>query len=157
MAEETFKAITTQEEFDAAIGSRIKRERDTVTKEFAAQLAERDKKTADYEKQIGELGKQLEKVGDKDKAIEELTKKVKGYETASVKTRVAHEVGLPYELSGRLSGEDEDSIRKDAENLVKLIGKGQPTPPLASTEPAGVDSKKAALKSLVHNLTNKGE
>lgn len=153
---EEFKAITTQEELDAVIGSRIKRERETVSKEFAAQLSEKDQKAAGYEKQIGELGKQLEKVGEKDKAIEELTSRVKGYETASVKTRIAHEAGLPYELSGRLSGEDEESIRKDAESLKKLIGSSstQFTSPLANKEPV-VDDKNAALRETLHKI--KGE
>lgn len=152
---EEFKPIMTQEDFDSAIGSRIKRERDTVSKEFAAQIEEITKKSQGYEKQIGELGKQLETAGAKDKTIEELTSKVKGYETASVKTRIANEIGIPYELAARLSGDDEDSIRKDAETLSKFIG-SKPIAPLGSSEQViDKDPTKSALRKTLKQL--KGE
>ena len=152
------ESITTQEQLDAIITPRIKRERETVTKELNERIEASEKKAKDYEKQIADLGKQLEAAGKKDAAIKDLQTKVKGYETASVKTRIAHEAGLPFELAGRLSGEDEDSIRKDAESLVKLIGNNKTiVPPLASTETPGGDGKAAALKALAKSLTNKGE
>ena len=156
-----FTAITTQEQFDAAIGERIKRERDTIAKKYA-DYDDLKNKISDYEKQIGTLSKSIEDSGKKyagyDKTLADLTAKVKGYETSSVKMRIAHEVGIPYELATRLSGETEDDIRKDAESLAKLVGKpGQTAPPLKSTEPAGGDTKTAALRALAQNLTNKGD
>ena len=150
-----FKTIETQEQFDAAIGDRLKRERETIRKEFDGYLSPEDvaKKYAGYLSQ--------EDVAKKYKGYlspEEVAKKdaqIKGYESASVKTRIAHEVGLPYELAARLSGETEDDIRKDAEGLFKLIGK-QDVAPLASTE-RGVpeENTRAALKNVLDGL--KGE
>ena len=82
---------------------------------------------------------------------------LKKYETDSVKTRVALAAGLPYEMATRLSGEDEESIKKDAEAMAKLFaGRRQPTPPLADPE-AGAASKNAAMKKLLTGLTGKGE
>ena len=137
---EEFKPITTQAEFDAAIGERLKRERETLAKKYG-----------DYEKQIAQMSKAAKESAEKyagyDKNLAELQAKVKGYETDSVKTRIAHETGLPYELAGRLTGEDEAAIRKDAEALSKLLG-GQKhkTPPLRDSEPAG-DGKAAAMRA----------
>ena len=154
-----FTPITTQEQFDAAIGDRIKRERETLGKKYGDYDDLKTKLTA-YEKQIGDLSKTIEDSGKKyagyDKTLADLTAKVKGYETSSVKMRIAHETGIPYELANRLSGETEDDIRKDAESLSKLIGKqNPPAPPLRSNEPVG-DAKSAALRALAQNLTNKG-
>ncbi|MEA4965392.1 MAG: DUF4355 domain-containing protein [Oscillospiraceae bacterium] len=152
--------ITTQEQLDTLIGERIKRERDTVAKKYG-DYDDLKTKAADYEKQIGDLSKTIEDSGKKyagyDQTIADLTAKVKGYETSSVKMRIAHETGIPYELATRLSGETEDDIRKDAEALSKLVGKPNQAPPLKSTEPAGGDTKTAALRTLAQTLTNKGD
>ena len=107
---EEFKPITTQAEFDAAIGERLKRERETLSKKYG-DYDDLKTKVADYEKQIGQLTRAAEDAAKKyaghDKELADLQAKVKGYETDSVKTRIAHEAGLPYELAGRLTGEDE--------------------------------------------------
>lgn len=130
-----FTPITTQEQLDAVIAARLKRDRETQKKDFDSQILERDAKIKEFEKQIGELGKQLEASGKKDDTIKELEGKVKTYETASMRTRIAHEVGLPYELASRLTGEDEETVRKDAESLNKLIGH-RSVEPMATGEPS---------------------
>lgn len=151
-----FKTITTQEEFDAAIGDRLKRERDTVKKSYEGYMSPDDvaKKYAGYLSPEDEAKKYRgylspEEVAKKDASI-------RAYETNSVKMRIAHETGIPYELAGRLSGEKEEDIRKDAEALAKLINAGTPVPPLASTE-RGVsgNENRAAIKGMLDNL--KGE
>jgi hypothetical protein len=139
-----FTPITTQDQFDAAIGDRLKRERDSLTKKYG-DYDDLKNKVADYEKQISDLGKTIESSSKKyagyDKTLAELQSKVKGYETSSVKRRVAHDAGIPYELADRISGETEEDIRRDAESLAKFLGsKNPPAPPLKSTEPVGVYS-----------------
>ena len=151
-----FTPITTQDQFDAAIGERLKRERETLAKKYS-DYEDLKTKVADYEKQIGQLTRDAagaaKKYAGYDKDLADLQAKVKGYETDSVKTRIAHETGLPYELAGRLTGEDEAAIRKDAEALSKLLG-GQPhkAPPLRSTEPTPASGVEAARKELLNNL-----
>jgi len=152
-----FTPITTQEQFDAAIGERIKRERETLAKKYAGH-EELQKKVADYEKQIGDLTASAQESAKKyagyDKNIADLQARVKGYETASVKTRIAHETGIPYELASRLSGETEDDIRKDAQTMAQFLGKNtHKATPLASTEPAGVGSTQdAALRQMIQGM-----
>lgn len=130
-----FTPITTQEELNNVIGERLRRERESVSKEFEQQIAgkaaEIEKAHADADalnKKLEAVNKQLEDANQKISGIPALEDKIKGYERASVKSKVAREVGLPYELAERLSGETEEDIRKDAEGLRKLIGNGKQAP-----------------------------
>ena len=149
-----FKVIETQEQLDAVIGERLKRERETIKKEYEGFLSPEDvaKKYSGYlspedEKKKYEGYLSPEKAAEKDA-------KIKGYETDSVKTRIAHETGLSYDAVGFLKGEDEDTIRKSAESLKALMG-GNSVAPLASVETETVSAKNAAFKNVLSGL--KGE
>ena len=87
-----FTPITTQEQFDAAIGERLKRERESLAKKYGDYDALKQK-TDDYERQIAEYSKSLEAAKQAasahDQVVTELNAKLKGYESASVKTRIA--------------------------------------------------------------------
>lgn len=154
-----FTPITTQEQFETAIKDRINREKDSLSKKYEGYTSPNDleKIKNDYAKQISDLTKNADanakKYADYDKQIAERDAKIKGYESDSVKTRIAHETGLPYELAGRLHGDNEDDIRKDAESLVKLIGNTHTSTPLASNnDDTGKASKNSALKALAKGL-----
>lgn len=154
-----FTPITTQEEFDKAISERLKRERETITKKYA-DYEDLKTKVGDYEKQISEYSRSLseatEKIKNHDQTVSDLQAKVSKYETDSVKTRIAHEVGIPYELAARLSGDTEEAIRKDAESLVKIMGtQSHKAAPLKNTEQNVPDAKTAAFKSMLDSM--KGE
>ena len=151
-----FKEIKTQEEFDAVIGERLKRERATIEKEFTA-------KYADYEnlkKESEQNGSKIKKLEEDlaaakaahQKEAEELNSKIKGYETGSVKTRIALELGLPYSLADRLAGESEEDIRKDAEAMAKYLTRQQEPAPLAGTEDPKTGDKNADLRALAEAL-----
>ncbi len=140
-----FKTIETQEQFDEAIKERIARVEKKYEKYISPEAAEKltadkDREIEDLKKQIGDLGNSLNGANDKAKASAEamadLEAKVKEYETASVKSRIAHEVGIPYELANRLSGETEDDIRKDAEYM-KSFTTVQQAMPLRNPEAGG--------------------
>lgn len=147
-----FKPINTQEDFDAAIKDRLQRERETVEKKYA-DYDDLKKKASAYDTDTQALKQTIETAN---ATIGELNGKIKGYETDSAKTRIALEMGLPFELRSRLNGETEEEIRADAEGLVKLIGKqNQPAPPLKNPEPK-TDEKSAVLKGLRDQLL-KGE
>lgn len=152
----SFEIIDTQEKFDAAISERLKRERETVGKKYA-DYDDLKQKAAAYEKQIGEMTKAAEESAKKysgyDKQLADMQAKIKGYETGSVKTRIAHEKGIPYELADRLNGQTEDEIRQDAEMLSKLIGK-KSVAPLKSSADDSADSKTAALKAFTSRIIN---
>lgn len=153
-----FTPITTQEAFDEAIKERIGR----VSKKYEGYFSPEDveKIKGDYDKQIADMASAAEatnkKYADFDKQIADRDAKIKSYETASVKNRIAHEMGLPYGASEYLKGEKEEEIKASAEAVKAMfgVGKKKAAAPMASTENTG-DVKKAALSSLLAGL--KGE
>lgn len=62
-----------------------------------------------------------------------------------------HEVGLPYELADRLTGDDEKAIREDAEKLTKLMGAGKAGAPAANPEPTQAKTGTAAAYQTLLN------
>ena len=154
-----FKAITTQEEFDKAIQERLARQKESIEKQYA-DYAEIKAKNTELETEIGTLKTTLSETTKKtesyDKDIAELNAKIAGYETANMRTKIALQHGIPYDLAGRLVGEDEESITADAKKLAELVGKKEPIAPLKDTEPP-VDDKDGAYKSLLENLNLEGE
>ena len=146
-----FKEIKTQEELDAVIKDRLKRERDAVKKEYEGYLSPDDV----AEKYKGYLSPDAEKEKyKKHLSPEEAAKKdakIKEYETGSVKTRIAHELGLSYDAVGFLKGEDEETIRKSAESLKGLVGAAN-VAPLASTELSLEASKNEAFRKTLKGL-----
>lgn len=114
---------------------------------------------AEKEKQIAELTKALEdsskKIESFNKDIADRDSRIKAYESHSVKTRIAHEVGLGFDAIDFLKGDDEDSIRTSAESLKALMGTHR-TAPTPSAEPkVETDGSKEAIKSLAKSLTSK--
>ena len=148
-----FTPINTQEELDKVLASRLQRERETVGKQYQAQIDERDQKITGFETQITDLSQQIETLKGQSAELEELRSKVRGYEASSVKMRIAREVGLPMELADRLSGEDEKAIRADAEALEKVFKAQRGAAPLYQPGgEGGGDGKDAALKNLLKKV-----
>lgn len=150
-----FTPIETQEQLDSIIGERLKRDRETQAKKYEGFISPDDytKKCTEYDNTISGLQKAIEDGKATATELEAAKAKIKNYEIGSVKTKVAHECGLPYEMAERLRGETEEDIRKDAEALKGMFPK-KPAPPLRSDEPT-VDSNRAAMKKLLDGI--KGE
>lgn len=134
-----FTPIETQEQLDKVIGDRIRRAEQKAAEKYA-DYEDLKTQNAGYVTQISQLQTQLQAQVDKAKesetSIADLTAKVHQYETASVKTKVALEMGLPYQMASRLTGDDEKAIRADAEAMKQLIGAQVGPAPLGSTEPS---------------------
>lgn len=146
-----FKIIETQEQLDAVIGERLARAEKNIRKEYEDYDALK-KANSDYEKQITDLTSQLKAKEEVDSTVKDLQSQIKQYEMASVKTRIAHEVGLPYELASKLSGEDEEAIKADAEKMVGFI-KPKNVAPIGGVEPIdNPDPHKSAMQSLIKNM-----
>ena len=169
-----FTPIETQEQFDAAIGERLKRERETQEKKYSGYVSPDvfSNKSKEYETKIGELNKSItaanEKLAGYDKQIAERDTRLKAYETDSVKTRIAHETGcrgqwdyifrtgeritVSYDAIKFLQGDNEENIRQSAQALKSLCGNGQAAP-LADTEHV-TDTQAAAYKKLAAGLSH---
>ena len=131
-----FKPIETQEQFDEMIKERLARAESKAAERYAdyddlkAQLEEKTKQLTDLSAQLKEND---EKAAGSSKEIEELKARVQKYELASVKTKIALEEGLPYQMADRLAGEDEKAIRADAQKVAKIMR--QDKAPVGSGEP----------------------
>lgn len=149
-----FKPIETEEAFEEAVKERLKNEREAVKKTYEGYLSPADAaaKYKDYlspEDVTAKYGKHL---SPEDAA--KLNAKIKGYENDALKAKIAHEAGLTYDAVRFLSGEDEASIRKNAETLKGLIGANN-IAPLANPEGGISGGQDAALKNTLKGL--KGE
>lgn len=153
------KAITTQEELDEIISEKLKQREEKIAQKYV-DYEDLKTKSIDFDKEIKGLKKQLDETlknssNDK-KTITELAEKVKSYQHKALKVKVAYECGIPLEIADRLTGDDENAIRTDAQNIRKLLSSKQPVAPLKSNENAQ-NSKETAYKTLVSNITAKGE
>lgn len=155
-----FKAIESQEQLDGIIKERLERAEKKFEEKYQGYLSpdEVEAKVADLNKKIEEMGNSLNGANDKAKADAEsiagLEAKVKSYETASVKSRIAHEVGIPFELANKLSGDTEEAIRKDAEALKPFVTKVTTAPlrdPEAKDAGSG-DKTRDSMMKLVEKI-----
>ena len=155
---EEFKAITTQEEFDAAIGERIKRERKVTEEKYKGWMSPEDaaKKYEGFLSPEDAARKYEGYISPEEAAKKDA--QIRSYEADSVKTRIAHETGIGYDAIKFLQGDDEKSIKESAESLKKLMGTGAGAPPMFSQEPSGdgkKDKEREALKKVLADM--KGE
>ena len=175
-----FTAIETQEELDRIINERLSRERETSAKKYEGFLSPDDaakkyegylspddigKMKTEYEEKLTTMTKSLEEangkvtqgaetIAAKDKDIADRDAKIKDYEMANLKARIAQEAGLPYGMSDRLRGESEDDIRKDAQSLMKMTGQIHVAPVGASEPVATGKSVNGSLVELSRGLEN---
>ena len=140
-----FKPITTQEEFDVAIKARLSRE-----KEKYGDYDQLKSRVTELEEETIEANKQSK--DDSDKQLEEMQKQIAGYETANLRTRIALQNGLPYDLADRLQGADEESLTADAERLASFIKPIGHVAPMRNLEPALEKNEDTSYKNLVQGL-----
>lgn len=150
-----FKPITTQEEFDAAIKGRLSREKEKYGDydQLKSRVEELETENVGLKSTI-ESNNQSK--ADADKQLEELQNQIAGYETASLRTRIALQYGLPYDLADRLQGTDEESFKADAERLAGYMKSKESIPPLKTNEPNLGDDKNSGWLELAREL-GKGE
>lgn len=137
-----FTPINTQEEFNQRISQRLEEARNAERQKFS-----------DYETMKKDLETAKADAQKKDETITDLQKQLKGSRAELAKTRIALEKGLPVEMSGRLNGETEEEIRKDAESLSALFGRRNPAP-RRDPEPGAGNGKDKALRSMLAELKN---
>ena len=146
-----FKPITTQEEFDAAIKERLSREKAKFSDydQLKSRVTELETENVGLKSTI-EASNQSK--ADSDKQLEEMQKQIAGYETANLRTRIALQNGLPYDLADRLQGTDEESFKADAERLASFIKHVEPVAPMRNLEPALEKNENTSYKNLVQGL-----
>lgn len=149
-----FKVIESQEELDKVIGDRIGRAKDQAREneeKLKNEIADLKKGIADRDSQITEL---TEKQNGHADDVARLTSEIAGHKLREIKHQIAHEFGLPYELADRLSGDNEESLKADAETLKGLITTNKPEtrPPAFKAEKDPGDERQEDLKQVLEKL-----
>ena len=136
-----FEVIDTAEKFEEAVKERIAKVTSEVERKYAGYMSKEDveKKYAGYISPEESAKKDAE---------------IRGFKMKEMKVNIALNAGIPYELAGKLSGETEEDIKKDAESFSKYLKSGNPAP-LSNPEPPAEDGKRAAIRSMLNGL--KGE
>lgn len=155
----SFKTIETQEELDQIITSRLARQKETLEKQYADDNAQLKTRNEELEKEIGALQTTVAETNGKakkfDETIADLNAKIAGYETASLRTKIAIKNGLPLDLADRLVGDDEETLEADAQRIAGYVKPAAPVPPLKSTEQDS--SEVNPLRKMLKNMTAEGE
>ena len=157
-----FKVIESQEEFDARIKDRIERAKEKAIEDYKIEI----KKTIDdlksenssLKNEVAGYKENLEDLKVKNETIKGLNEKISAFERAEVKRNIALEYGLPLKLAEKISGDDEDSMKKDAEGMAKYFSETKKSyePPLKTYE-NDVNKDDQALKKLLDGLDMEGE
>jgi len=132
-----FKIIETQEQFDAAISERLRRDRESYAKRFEGWLSPDDVKkvTDDYDTRIKALedaaAATQQTIAEKDAEIAEGAK----YRADLEKTRCAIAAGLDIKYAERLRGETKEEWEQDAKDLAKDFARPRFVAPLGNPEP----------------------
>ena len=152
-----FKPIETQEAFDKAVQDRLNREREKFSDydQLKSRNTELESEVAALQTAAEDIKKTID---ERDQTISELSAKNAGYETANLRTRIAVQNGLPLDLADRLVGDDEATLKADAERLAGFIKGADPVPPLGSKDtPMENKDGDEDLKQMLKNLNERGE
>ena len=146
-----FKPITTQEEFDAAIKERLSREKAKYSDydQLKSRVTELETENVGLKSTI-EANNQSK--ADADNKLEKMQSQIADYETASLRTRIALQHGLPYDLADRLQGTDEESLKADAERLASFVKPTEHFAPMRNLEPTLEKTENTSYKNLVQGL-----
>lgn len=97
---------------------------------------ELQEETEALRQQAAELKDKIEQLESIDIDVEttKLEQEIEGYKNNMLKMKIASEYNIPFNLTDRLSGTNEEELRTDAENLSSYIEGPKVLLPLKSTE-----------------------
>lgn len=147
-----FKIIETQEQLDQVIKDRLERERVKLSKEYEGKISGLNDQLKTLTEENSSVKQSLEKIAEKDKEIDALKGQVAGYEKAKLRTDIALKYNIPYSLSDRIQGDDEETMAKDAQSLAEYFQKPDPiAPPREVNHDKTGDAYQELLNSLNFN------
>lgn len=138
--ENEFKVIETQEEFDKAVKERLARKDKEQAEKYKEYMSPADVTSlkSEYDKKLQELNDALtkanEKIAGNDQIVADLTNRANTAESDLLKSRIAHESGVPFELAGRLVGSNAEELKADAEKFASFLAP-KSAPPLYTSDP----------------------
>lgn len=151
----SFKVIETQEELDAIIVDRLRRQKETLAKEYADyEEVKANLESLKLENQTlkSTLEQNTTNSDTLNAEISTLKGQIKAHELKEMKTKFALEYGLPFNLASRLNGEDEEAIKQDAQSLSQMFITNSAPPPLKNPDSGNGSTINGAYKTILENL-----
>lgn len=153
-----FVPIETQEQFDQMVKDRVERAKSAgakdARKEFETQLKDLEQLKESVTAKETEIGTLKAKITDLEaekktsgESYQSMQKELSQVKLSALKQRIAIDAGIPLEMADRLNGEDEESIKEDAEKVKGFWG-AKHVAPSFNNESAPTDPKKAGYKAM---------
>ena len=156
-----FTPIETQEQFDAMVKERVERAKKSAAKEFETQMKDLEsikEQLTSKDSEIEALKAKITDFESEKKANEEsyqgMQKELSELKLKALKTNVAIEAGLPADLADRLTGEDEETLKADAEKLASFVGSKKVAPSF-KTEEVPEDPAEAGFREMAQLFERK--
>lgn len=162
-----FTPIETQERFDELVQDRVDRARTSAAKatakEYEARLKELDSTKEELTAKVAEIDALNAKIAcfesekkESEERFGSMQKELSSVKLAALKQRIAIEEGVPLEMADRLAGEDEDSVREDAQKVKGFIGVKRVAPSFNSNVSAPADPKKEGYRVMAQMIKKEG-
>ena len=156
-----FTPIETQEQFDAMVKDRVERAKKSAAKEFETQLKDLEQLKESVTAKETEIGTLKAKITDLEaekktsgESYQSMQKELSQVKLAALKQRIAIDAGIPLEMADRLNGEDEESIKEDAEKVKGFLG-AKHVAPSFKTEEVPTDPTEAGFREMAQLFERK--
>lgn len=156
-----FTPIETQEQFDAMVKDRVERAKKSAAKEFETQLKDLEQLKESVTAKETEIGTLKAKITDLEaekktsgESYQSMQKELSAVKLSALKQRIAIDAGIPLEMADRLNGEDEESIKEDAEKVKGFWG-AKHVAPSFKTEEVPEDPAEAGFREMAQLFERK--
>lgn len=156
-----FTPIETQEQFDAMVKDRVERAKKSAAKEFETQLKDLEQLKESVTAKETEIGTLKAKITDLEaekktsgESYQSMQKELSQVKLSALKQRIAIDAGIPLEMADRLNGEDEESIKEDAEKVKGFLG-AKHVAPSFKTEEVPTDPAEAGFREMAQLFERK--
>ena len=156
-----FTPIETQEQFDQMVKDRVERAKKSAAKEFETQLKDLEQLKESVTAKETEIGTLKAKLTDLEaekktngESYQSMQKELSQVKLSALKQRIAIDAGIPLEMADRLNGEDEESIKADAEKVKGFWG-AKHVAPSFKTEEVPTDPAEAGFREMAQLFERK--
>lgn len=156
-----FTPIETQEQFDQMVKDRVERAKKSAAKEFETQLKDLEQLKESVTAKETEIGTLKAKITDLEaekktngESYQSMQKELSQVKLSALKQRIAIDAGIPLEMADRLNGEDEESIKADAEKVKGFWG-AKHVAPSFKTEEVPTDPAEAGFREMAQLFERK--
>lgn len=131
-----FKPITSQDDFEAALKSRLERAQRSADKKYAKQVEELASKLKEYEDaQLSADERKDRRLTELEQSLQEATDRYTKLERTRLVESLAREMGLPEKFWNRVQGSTDDEIISDINDMLEGLPRSEKRDAVLSQSP----------------------